>query len=184
MDKESVKDIVGRPKWWLVAAPLIVVLLVAAALLFPRDAEGTAAQGVVAQPAAKICPSGEWSCYTADRFAGEFRSDRFDNSRGVEFTPRVKRMIRTAMSAKGLTARGDAAWWEETLGYTACMAGPRWTGVCRKGQEWVNAIMQETVRVTAWCSGAAVIGTLAGGGGWGAGRGGLACLWSRLMGLW
>lgn len=180
MDKGVVKDIVGRPKWWLIAAPLIVVLLVAAALLFPRDAQGVVAQ----QPSAKICPSGEWSCYTADRFADEFRADRFDNSRGVEFTPRIKRMIRNAMSAKGVAARGDAAWWEDALSYTACMAGPRWTGACRKGQEWVNDAMQETVRVTAWCGGAAVIGSLAGGGGWGAGRGGLACLWARLMGLW
>ena len=179
MDKELVKDIVGRRKWWLIAAPLIVALLVMAALLVPRDA-----QGVVARPVAKICPSGEWSCYTADRFSDEFKADKFDNSRGVEFTPRIKRMIRDQMRAKGIATRGDDAWWQDALSYTTCMAGPRWSGVCRRGQTWVNEVLEETMRVTVYCGGAAVIGSLAGGGGWGAGRGALACLWSRLMDLW
>ena len=129
VDKELVKDIVGRPKWWLIAAPLVVVLIAALALLLPRDA-----QGVMAPPAAKVCPSGEWSCYTADRFADEFRRDKFDSSRGVEFPPRIKRMIRNEMRAKGFATRGDGDWWEDALGFTTCMAGPRWSGVCRKGQ--------------------------------------------------
>jgi len=179
MDRECVKDVVGRPKWWLIAAPLIVLLLVLAALLFPEDADGA-----VAPETARICPSGEWSCYTADRYAKEFRGGRFETSRGVEFTPRVKRMIRNAMRADHVPARGESSWWQETLGFTACMGGPRWAGVCRKGQYWVNRIMSETLRVTVFCGGAAVIGALAGGGGWGAGRGALACLWSRMMGLW
>jgi hypothetical protein len=130
----------------------------------------------------------EWSCYTARHYARDFRHDRLRNSRGVEFTPRIKRMIRRSMAAKGYSVeesvRGDGSWWRDTLGITACMAGPRWTGVCRTGQQWVNRILTQTIRITAFCSGAAVIGTLAGGGGWGAGKGALSCLWSRAMGLW
>lgn len=184
MDKELIKDIVGRPRWWLVAAPLVVIFLVLAALLVPKAADG--APPAPAASAALTCPSSEWSCYTPKRYARDFRHDRLRNSRGVHLPPRVERMVRRAMAAKGFAtkARGESKWWEETLGFTACLAGPRWTGVCRKGQRWVNRILTETARVTAFCGGAAVIGTLAGGGGWGAGKGALGCLWSRLMGLW
>ncbi|PWN04677.1 hypothetical protein DJ010_03395 [Nocardioides silvaticus] len=187
MDKELVKDIVGRPKWWLVAAPLIVLFLVAAALLVPKAADGATnaeAVPVATRTTPRTCPSMEWSCYTARHYGRDFRRERLRNSRGVEFTPRVKRMIQRSLSAKGYDARGDGSWWRDTLGITACMAGPRWTGVCRRGQQWVNRLLSETIRVTAFCAGAAVIGTLAGGGGWGAGKGALGCLWSRAMGLW
>jgi len=71
----------------------MVVFVVVATLLLPDDADSA-----VALPAARTCPSGEWSCYTADRLA--------------------------------------------------------------------------------------VIGSLAGGGAWGAGTAVSACLWTRLMGLW
>ncbi len=187
MDKELIKDIVGRPKWWLVAAPLVVLFLVLVVVLVPRSADGAPDRGrdrVADSPPAKTCPSGEWSCYTAAHYARDFRHHRLRSSRGVEFTPRIKRMIRRSMSARGYDAFGDSSWWRETLGVTACMAGPRWSGVCRKGQSWVNRILHDTIRVTTFCAGAAVIGTLAGGGGWGAGKGALGCLWSRAMGLW
>lgn len=115
MDKESVKDIVGRPKWWLVNVPIMVVFVVVGMLLLPDDADGA-----VAAQSARTCPSGEWSCYTADRYAAEFLGDLFE----------------------------------------------------------------ETSRITVFCGGLAVIGSLAGGGAWGAGRAAGACLWARLMGIW
>jgi hypothetical protein len=179
MDNELVKDIVGRPRWWLIAVPLMVVFVVVATLLLPDDADSA-----VALPTARTCPSGEWSCYTADRYAAEFREGRFANSHGVEFTPRVKRMIRNAMSAKGVTSRGNDDWWREPLSFTACIGGLRWHGACRRGQESVNELIADTSRVTVFCSGLAVIGSLAGGGAWGAGKAVSACLWTRLMGLW
>ena len=108
MDNELVKDIVGRPRWWLIAVPLMIVFVVIATLLLPDDANSA-----VELPSARTCPSGEWSCYTADRYAAEFRDGRFANSHGVEFTPRVKRMISNAMSAKGMADRGNDDWWRE-----------------------------------------------------------------------
>lgn len=57
MDNELVKDIVGRPRWWLIAVPLMIVFVVVATLLLPDDANSA-----VALPTARTCPSGEWSC--------------------------------------------------------------------------------------------------------------------------
>jgi hypothetical protein len=36
VDSERVKDIVGRPKWWLINVPLIVVFIVLAAMMWPK----------------------------------------------------------------------------------------------------------------------------------------------------
>lgn len=179
MDKESVKDIVGRPKWWLVNVPIMVVFVVVGMLLLPDDADGA-----VAAQSARTCPSGEWSCYTADRYAAEFRDGRFGNSRGIEFTPRIKRMISHAMRAKNLATRGNDDWWREPLSFTACIGGPRWQGACRRGHQFLGDLFEETSRITVFCGGLAVIGSLAGGGAWGAGRAAGACLWTRLMGIW
>jgi len=179
VDYELIKDIVGRPRWWLIAVPLMVVFLVVASLLLPDDAESA-----VKPTSARTCPSSEWSCYTADRYAEEFRDGRFRTSQGIEFTPRIKRMISHAMSSKGYTARGDDDWWRGALSFTTCIGGARWRGACRRGQEFVGELMAETTRITVFCGGLAVIGSLAGGGAWGAGRATAACLWTRLMGVW
>lgn len=42
MDNEMVKDIVGRPRWWLIAVPLMIVFVVIATLLLPDDANSAA----------------------------------------------------------------------------------------------------------------------------------------------
>jgi len=34
-NRELLKDILGRPQWWLIVAPLIVLFLVAVSLLNP-----------------------------------------------------------------------------------------------------------------------------------------------------
>lgn len=180
MRQELIKDIIGRPKWWLVVVPLMVLFVVLASLLLPDDADGS-----TTAPSARTCPSGEWSCYTADRYAREFRDGRFRNSHGVELPRRVKRMITRAMRAQGIAARGDDDdWWRKPLRFTACIGGPRWQGVCRRGQDSVNDMVADTSRVTVYCSGLAVIGSLAGGGAWGAGRATGACLWTRFLGMW
>lgn len=40
VDKELVKDIVGRPRWWLINVPIMVVFLVVVTTLSPEDADG------------------------------------------------------------------------------------------------------------------------------------------------
>lgn len=187
MDKELIKDIVGRPKWWVVVVPLMAAFVVIASMCLPKDADGAERGGLGPAPApssARICPSGEWSCYTAKRFAQDFRNARFGNSRGVELPPRVQRMVDRAMTKRGVANRGDDAWWRDALSFTACIGGPRWTGACRRGQRFVGDLVAETSRITVFCGGLAVIGSLAGGGAWGAGRATGACLWTRLMGVW
>lgn len=183
LDKERLKDIIGRPRWWLLVAPAVVAFIVIATLVFPDDAD-SAPPPAAAEGASRICPSGEWECYTKKRFAREFRDRKYRSARGVALPPRVKKMIRKKAAAQGWSAGDDAAWWEEALGVTTCIAGLRFRGSCRKGQERVDKIMKRTTRVTVFCGGAAVIGAMGGGGAWGAGKGGLACFWARLMGLW
>jgi hypothetical protein len=179
VDKELIKDIVGRPRWWLTVIPLGIVFVLLLTWLLPDDADSAGFR-----EASRICPAGEWDCYTADRYADDFRAGRFGDSHGVDLPPRVKRMINDAMATRWRTARGDDAWWRRTLSVTACIGGPRWQGACRRGQEFINNVIAETSRVQVACSGFAVIGFLGGSGAWGAGKGAGACLWTRLMGIW
>ncbi|KAA1421225.1 hypothetical protein F0U44_02630 [Nocardioides humilatus] len=175
--KELIKEIIGGPRWWLVCVPLMIVWTLVVAWIWPEDAHGA-----VPPPSSRICPSGDWSCYTADHYAKDFRAGRLRNSRGVDLPPRVERMIDAAMEARGrAAARGNDSWWRRALSATTCIAGPRWQGACRRGQEPVNELLAGTSRVALVCGGYAVIGFLRFGQGWGVGKAIGTCLWNRVM---
>lgn len=195
MDQEVWKDIVGRPRWWFLVVPVLVVfVLVMSMWVLPESQGSTPVRGdeqrVAEQPVAeqRVEDTEQARCCAtwlqAKRHARKFRNGKFGNSRGLHLPDRIQRMVRADISARGVQRGDDGPWWREALQGTACIAGPRFHGACIAGQDRINELAERTARVTVICSGAALIGFLGRGGAWGAGRGGLACLWARLIGLW
>lgn len=134
-------------------------------------------------------------CPTAGRtYARKFRNDRYGTSKGAHFPRYVKRKIRVWYAnhpnAPHVAARTPAGarvrtgdWWQWPLEELACAPsfGSGYRAHCNNGNDehtiWVHGVR----KVTVVCSGAAVIGTLGGGGAIGAGRAGGACMWMLLM---
>ena len=190
MDSEVWKDIVGRPRWWFLVVPVMVVfVLVMSMWVLPESDGATPAGGTEQRVEEQQLEEAEQPrcCATwmqAKRYARKFRNGRFGSSRGLHLPDRIQRMVRADISARGVQRGDDGPWWREALKTTACIAGPRFQAACVEGQNRVNELAERTSRVTVICGGAALIGFLGRGGAWGAGKGALACLWARLIGLW
>ena len=120
-----------------------------------------------------------------ERMAKDFRQDRIRDSAGRGIPRKITRKLSSyaaEKAAQGVTIRH---WWKNGGMNTAhCMANWGWTGGsgwCMKNgnRPGVVKINREITKVTVICSGAAVIGSVKGGGWVGAGRGGLGCVWAR-----
>jgi hypothetical protein len=187
--REKLGQIIRWELRWLVFPGLLIALILGGLAFYKAEAVSTAA------PAASVGPQCDWNGGTCrewgERKARQFRNDRLGNARGIYFPKYMQRRIARKMEMRyGRTSTsqrdGVGDWFRDRLKITACLVrNPVGThqGTCDEGQRKVNETMSRTMKVTATCGGTAVIGSLKGGGGWGAGQGGLACLWAVFMDL-
>jgi hypothetical protein len=137
-------------------------------------------------------------CHTlAKQKARQFRKNKIGRSIEGEFSPKIKRLIRKWYRHHPAAAfKADPSdWWESPFEYSGCVFWKKVGKVnaatqCRnlESQERVlkdwKFIQKETTKITVKCGGAAVI---AGAGSktlWGAGAGGVGCLWLSAFDLW
>lgn len=118
-----------------------------------------------------------------------FRSGSMGNARGFEFLPRIKTMIRNQIAVRATSPnfRDDSGpWWKAPFQGMRCMAygfnlGSLRTSSCRDSSENYTQMQRETTRITVVCGGSAVLGTLRGGGYWGAGIGLVGCFFGEIF---
>lgn len=119
------------------------------------------------------------------QMAQDFREDKIRDSAGRGIPRKIVRRLSNYAVTKAEQGIKVRRWWTTGgMNQAHCMANWGWTG----GTGWcmrygnhptVVKINREITKITVICSGAAVIGSIKGGGWVGAGRGGLGCVWTR-----
>lgn len=193
MEKESTTT--SRKIVWLVVVSLLTAAwIVGVDRVWPAD-------GATPKRAC-VTISGD-PCPTPDGQVKKFKARKLQNSSQVRLTPKLREMARDYVRAHPGSARqapllrDGGHWWDWPFETTMCMmhGGKGTMTNCdtkaetgRKiasGGTWLYDVSKRTTKLTVTCGGAAVIGTLGGGGYWGAGRGAAVCLWIKAIGqMW
>jgi hypothetical protein len=167
------KDAIGRPKWWLTVGVALVLFL--GVMVFVERADADTEQ-------VPTCGTHEVKCLAKKR-VNQFEAHKLGNAKGKHFNAKAIKRIRNQTAARQVVLRdGCCDWITEPFKAATCfVTSPTGVhqGTCNEGQRSINRITEETRKFTFWCGGAALIGSLKGGGYWGAGRGLLGCTWTR-----
>lgn len=119
------------------------------------------------------------------QMAADFRRNEIDDSAGRGIPRKISRALARYAARKAQQGIRVQNWWSSGgMDQNLCMAAWGWaggTGWCLQNghKPRVARINREIVKVTVICGGAAVIGSVKGGGWVGAGRGAVGCAWAR-----
>lgn len=160
-------------RWWLFPGTLVIALIIGF-LAYDHDAFGV------------NCETSDCQAQWAEKRTDQFNDDKLGNAEGLHFPKAIKRRITRKMEAAGvakpLAKKGVIDWWKENLKMSSCII---WNPIsvnqttCGQGQKAVTSTLSETMKIFVRCGGLAVVGTLKGGGGWGAGKAGGGCLFAH-----
>jgi len=190
--ESHLKNAIGTKKWWLTVAPVVLVLLIGMLVYDAKTAEGApatnATEGPVAGASLKY-PVCETDCQNewAKKRTRQFDKGKLGNAKGKRLPKHIRKRLakkQAAMQAAGTwkAQAGPIDWWRENLKFNSCII---WNPIsvnqstCGAGQKAVNNTLLETNKLMFRCGGLAVIGALAGGGGWGAAKAGGGCLFGH-----
>lgn len=181
----------------LVAFLLVGALFVGVNLLFEGRAFGAVDPRIGNTESS--CPT-EDPCTSPTSMAKAFKDHRLGHKpKNFKFPDKVRRMLKHNYAAThNNNNRCDgvggcvSSWWNSFNDSMSCVPNDVASGdfTCSAGSpEGLTAselatFIKPTVKVTVACGGAAALGSLRGGGWWGAGVGGGACLWGKVVDLW
>lgn len=179
--------------WRRAVATFVVGLLIGAGGLWVID-RANGAEQVFPH---RVCAGNDTWMTCADWLASEFRAGR--RGRTVDaariFTPRVQDMI-VAEHFKNtgrVTRAMRDSWWDGFVSDVSCglASSASWGAfTCARASDLgvgpvpMTGVVKDTAKVELLCGGAMVLGSLRGGGYWGAGIGAGGCLWGVALERW
>lgn len=188
--KERAKDVIGRPKWWLINGVAIVLFITAVAVLWPEDSKAApvspASSSQVEQSERIICNK-ECQRFFAKKKVRQFKKDKLGNAKGFRLPKNIRiRLDKKQGQAAGFSGKfiSDDDWWDYPGQVFSCLAYGGMTASCDRASDIRDDIEKKTTKLAIVCGGSALIGFLGKGGWWGLGRGAAGCLWTKFIGAW
>jgi hypothetical protein len=158
----------------------------------PTNAQTRAEPQVRSRPASLPRCSGR-SKACAQRYAKRFRHGKLGNSKGRKFTKHVRRLVKRyerhhpRVSARPVPDGFFHDWWKFAWSSRYCQMATLGLSfaTCLSYGKHYSKFYKATFRVEVKCGGAAILGAFTGAKGkvgwWGAGVGGLTCLYGELF---